>query len=323
MTEQRRKIIAVEEHFVTPAYMEEFMPKTDGENIIYNKLCTGGDSRIVEMDEAGITMQVLSLNSPGVEQLNQKDAVRASVEVNEYVHKLVSENPDRFRAFMTIPTVSPEDAIVTLKKAKEMRFAGVGINGRIGDKYLDDPKFGPILEEIEALGLPIYLHPCRPAKEVVEVYYKGAWSDFVSDSFSRNVLGWHIETAIHLLRMIFGGIFDKYPGLKVAIGHLGEGLPFFFQRIIGSLPKEKTGLDRSIGEYLNENVYYTFGGFNYNAVFNCLAEQTSIDHIIFSTDYPYRSMKTAADFLDQLPLDESDKRKIAFENAQRLFYIPQ
>ena len=323
MDTQKFKLIGVEEHFSTPAYIEEFKTKDDDEFTMagYENICDVGARRIAHMDEAGVAMQIVSFSSPGAEQLGKEDAVRVSGDVNEFVSKAVKENPDRFRAFLTLPTASPTDAIDVLQKAEEKPFAGVSINGRIGDKYLDDPEFAPMLKEIEKMGLPLYLHPCKPPKAIIETYYTGPWPDYVSDIFSRGAIGWHIETAVHALRMVAGGVFDRCPDLKIVIGHLGEGLPFFFDRVSKLMPKEKTKLERSVLEYMNDNFYYSIAGFNWNAVFNCLAEQVGIDHILFSTDYPFGNMKAAVDFFDQLPLDEADKRKIAHENVERIFRL--
>ena len=315
------KFIGLEEHFSTPEYIAEFKAKTDDEYAVLDKICDVGALRIAQMDEAGVDMQIVSLSTPGVEQLGRDDAVRVSAEVNAYISRAIKENPDRFRAFITIPTVSPRDAIGVLQGAKEAPFVGVNINGRIGDKYLDDPEFLPMLKEIEALDMPVYLHPCLPPRAVIDNYYAGPWSDEVTDNFSRGALGWHIETAVHVFRMILGGVFDRCPDLKVVIGHLGEGAPFFFQRFLRIMNRDITKLDRPVDEYLKENIYYTISGFNYDAVFSCLADQVGMDHILFSADYPFGSLKAAMDFLNQLPLSESDKHKIAHETAERLFQL--
>ncbi|MCL2492951.1 MAG: amidohydrolase family protein [Clostridiales bacterium] len=315
------KFIGVEEHFSTPDYVAEFKTKNDDEAAIFDKICDVGPLRVAQIDEAGVAMQIVSLSSPGIEQLGKNDAVRVSAKVNEYVAQAIEKNPERFRAFMAIPTISPQDAIGTLRETKKTPFVGVCINGRIGDKYLDNPEFLPMLKAIEALDLPVYLHPCRPPKAVVDNYYAGPWPDAVADKFSRGALGWHIETTVHVFRMILGGVFDQCPDLKIVIGHLGEGAPFFFQRFRHVMPQEATKLKHPVDEYLKKNIYYTIGGFNYNAVFNCLAEQVGVDHILFSSDYPFGSLKAAVDFLNQLPLNESDKHKIAHENAERLFHL--
>ena len=315
------KFIGVEEHFSTPDYLAEFKSKDDDEFRVADKVCDIGSLRAADMDEAGVAMQIVSLSTPGVEQLGRDDAIRVSAKVNEYAAGAIKEYPDRFRAFMALPTASPQDAIETLRRTKGAPFVGVGINGRVGDKYLDAPEFLPLLKEIEALGLPIYLHPCRPPEAVIENYYAGPWPDKVTDNFSRAAFGWHIETAVHAFRLILGGVFDHCPNLKVLIGHLGEGAPFFFTRFQILMPQELTKLNRPINDYLKENFYYTIGGFNFIEDFNCLAEQVSVDHILFSSDYPFGSLKAAVDFLNQLPLSDADKQKIAHENTEKLFRL--
>jgi hypothetical protein len=129
--------------------------------------------------------------------------------------------------------------------------------------------------------------------------------------------GWHIETAVHVLRMILGGAFDRYPELQLIIGHMGEGLPFMQSRV-DIMTTRVTGLKRPISAYLRENVHYTFSGFNFTPTFLDLLLQVGIDRIMFSADYPYGSMAQARAFLDQLPVCAADKERIAHGNAERL-----
>jgi predicted TIM-barrel fold metal-dependent hydrolase len=130
--------------------------------------------------------------------------------------------------------------------------------------------------------------------------------------------GWHIETAVHLIRMILGGVFDRYPRLQVVIGHLGEGIPFMLPRLNRNLPKELTKLDRPVGAYLRENVHYTFGGFNFAATFLNLLLEVGVERIMFSVDHPYGSMAEARAFLQHLPVNEADRERIAHGNAEKL-----
>ena len=131
--------------------------------------------------------------------------------------------------------------------------------------------------------------------------------------------GWHIETAVHLIRMILGGVFDRYPKLQIVIGHLGEGIPFMLPRLNKNFPMELTKLDRPLGAYLRENVHYTFGGFNFPATFLDLLLEVGVGRIMFSVDYPYGSMAEARAFLEQLPVTAADKERIAHGNAEQLF----
>jgi hypothetical protein len=133
--------------------------------------------------------------------------------------------------------------------------------------------------------------------------------------------GWHIETGLHVIRMILGGVFDRHPKLQIVIGHLGEGLPFMLPRLNKNLPPEMTKLKRRMGEYLRENIHYTFGGFNFPATFLDLLLEVGAGRIMFSVDYPYGSMTEARTFLEQLPVSPSDRERIAHGNADTLFRL--
>lgn len=190
------------------------------------------------------------------------------------------------------------------------------MNGR----YLDDEFFRPIFKSAQELNVPIYLHPTKPPKAVTDVYYSG-FSELVDDLFARAGYGWHIETGIHLLRLILGGVFDQFPRLQVIIGHLGESLPYMLERIDSVLSTERTKLQRSVKDYLANNVYYTISGFNHLAPFKCLVEEVGIGRIMFSADYPYGAMGEAKEFLDSLPISQGEKSQIAHGNAEALMGI--
>jgi predicted TIM-barrel fold metal-dependent hydrolase len=200
---------------------------------------------------------------------------------------------------------------------REHGFKGAVINGHNRGRYLDDKFFWPILERAESLGVPIYLHPTQPPKPVIDALYAG-FSPMVTDMLAGPGWGWHIETAVHVIRLILGGVFDRYPKLEIVIGHLGEGLPFMLQRL-DVMPMAMTKLDRPMSAYLRENVYYTFSGFNFMATFLDLLLEVGVDRIMFSADYPYASMAQARAFLNQVPVSAADREKIAHINAERLF----
>jgi uncharacterized protein len=156
---------------------------------------------------------------------------------------------------------------------------------------------------------------------VIEASYVGNFAPGVTVGLATAAWGWHIDTANHVLRLILSGAFDRYPRLQLIIGHLGEGLPFMLPRIELALPTEMTKLERPIGAYLRENLYYTFGGFNYLPTFLDLLLQVGVDRIMFSADYPYASMARARAFLDQLPVSPADKARISHGNAERLLQL--
>jgi predicted TIM-barrel fold metal-dependent hydrolase len=320
------RTITLEEHFVSPGFLagpgKDFAAhlRSRGPRGIRmdEQLQDIGDKRIAEMDAAGIDMQVLSLNSPGVEQAEAAEQLSIAVESNDFLAEAVKKHPSRFAAFAILPTALPDKAAEELeRRVRQQGFKGALINGHTRGRYLDDKFFWPILERAEALNVPIYLHPTVPPKAVVEASF-GGFSPSVTAMLTGGAWGWHIETATHLIRMILGGVFDRYPKLQVAVGHLGEGIPFMLPRLNRNLPKEVTNLHRPIAAYLRENVHYTFGGFNFPATFLNLLLEVGVGRIMFSVDYPYGSMAEARAFLQHLPVSEADRERIAHGNAEKL-----
>ncbi len=323
------RIVAIEEHFITPAFaagpgkatVERFRTARAGGDVVVNNLSEVGDARIAEMDAAGIDVQVLSLNSPGVEQSEPDEAVACARDANDFLAEAVKRHPARFAGFASLPIPAPDKAADELDRCvRKLGFKGANINGHCRGRYLDDPFFTPILERAEALDVPIYLHPTVPPKAVVDAHYSG-FSPAVSGVFASGGWGWHIETAVHVLRMVLGGVFDRHPKLQVVIGHLGEGIPFMLPRLNRTLPTQMTKLDRTVADYLRQNVHYTFGGFNFMPTFLNLLLEVGVDRIMFSVDYPYCSMQESRTFLQHLPVSDIDRERIANGNADRLLRL--
>jgi len=323
------RTITLEEHFASPGFLagpgREFIERirTTGPRgaKIMQQLQDVGDGRLAEMDAAGIDMQVMSLNAPGVEQADVEEQVAIARESNDFLADAVKKNPKRFAAFASLPVAAPDQAADELdRRVKQQGFKGTLINGHTRGRYLDDKFFSPILERAEALNVPIYLHPTIPPKPVVDVLY-GGFSPTVSAVFAAAGWGWHIETGVHLTRMILGGVFDRYPNLQVVVGHLGEAVPFMLPRMNRNFPPEMTKLARPFAAYLRENVYYTFSGFNFPATFLDLYLEVGVDRIMFSVDHPYGSMAEARAFLDHIPVSPADRERIAHGNAERLFNL--
>ena len=320
------RTITLEEHYVTSGFldgpgrgfMERITRSGDRMATLLEQLRDVGEQRISEMDAAGIDVQVLSLNAPGVEQLEDADAMIALArETNEFVAAAVERNPARFAGFATLPVAAPEKAADELERfVGEHGFKGANINGHHRGRYLDDEFFWPILERAESLQVPIYLHPTQPPEPVWKASY-GGFSPELTFMLSTAGWGWHIETAIHVLRIILGRVFDRYPKLQIIIGHMGETLPFMQSRVDIMTPAI-TGLARPISAYLRENIHYTFSGFNYTATFLDLLLEVGVDRIMFSADYPYGSMAQARAFLERLPVSAADRERIAHGNAESL-----
>lgn len=323
--EKKFKTIALEEHFATTSFINgpgAVIKRRPPGAFLLEKLCDIGERRISEMDEAGIDVQILSLTSPGLEQFEGIEAVKLAREINDVLAEAISRYPSRFAGFATLPTTSPEKAAAELERVvRDYNFKGAVINGHCQGRYLDNEFFWPILERAEALQVPIYLHPTPPPQPVIESCYKGNYSEEVMNRLATSAWGWHIETAIHALRLILSGAFHRFPRLQIIIGHLGEAIPFMLQRIDRSLSTSLTKLQKPLSYYLRENFYYTISGFNFIATFLDLFFEIGVDRIMFSTDYPYGSMSEAYKFLDQLPVSPNDKEKIAHKNAEILLRI--
>jgi uncharacterized protein len=323
------KTITLEEHFVSPSFLEgpgkglKEQAKNPESYIgkIYEQLRDLGDKRISEMGVAGIDVQVLSLNSPGVEQLDPEEAKKIAKETNDFLASAVKSHPQHFAGFATLPTADPKAAAIELERTvRDYGFKGANINGHVKGRYLDNQFFWPILERAEALDVPIYLHPTQPPKTVIDASYSG-FDPAVTSMLIGAGWGWHIETAVHVIRLMLGGVFDQYPKLQIIIGHMGETLPFMLQRMDRIMNTEMTKLKRPISAYLRENVHYTFSGLNYTSTFLDLLLEVGVDRIMFSVDYPYASMAQGRDFLNKLPVSTADKERIAHVNAENLLRI--
>ena len=320
--------ITLEEHFATPGFLDgpgrdlKAQARQVGSRAerLMRDLCDLGEGRIAQMDAAGIDMQVVSLTAPGVEQLEAAEAVALARDTNDALAEAIARQPTRLSGFAALPIAAPDQATKELERRfSDQAFAGVVINGHQRGRYLDDKFFWPVLEAAESLGAPIYLHPTKPPKPVIEASFGGFAPD-VTELLAGPGFGWHIETAVHVLRMVLGGVFDRFPKLQIVIGHMGEGLPFFMQRV-DRMPLELTQLKRPVSAYLRDNLHYTFAGFNFPATFLDLLLEVGVSRIMFSADYPYASMAEARAFLEQIPVSAADRARIAHGNAESLFRL--
>jgi predicted TIM-barrel fold metal-dependent hydrolase len=351
-TNGRMKIIAFEEHYGLPAIYDAAIKANDPYALVLDRMKksgvfpndpkTGcppgifdlGEGRIALMDDAGIDVQILSHATPSAEGFEPSLARELTRQANDTLAAAISKYPERLLGFATLPMVDPAAAARELERTvRDLGFVGALINGHINGRYLDDKFFWPVFECAESLGVPIYLHPQMPPKPVVDTYYSG-FTPEVSTFLAIAGLGWHIDTGVHSIRLILGGVFDRFPGLQIIVGHNLEILSWSAWRMDYGFPLKKNGgLKRTIKEYLRQNFY---GGILAGEYMNqepgamdkswSLAYQAylsvrntvGIDRVLFTTDHPYGSMKAAQLFFEQVPIDVSDKEKIAHLNAERL-----
>ena len=316
------RVIALEEHFWTPAVAEAIgalrNPDAGPDSPLGANLADLGERRIAAMDASGIDLQVISHTTPGVQHLDGATAVPLAREANDMLAAAVREHPGRFAGFATLPTSDPAAAADELSRAVgELGFLGAMVNGHTSGRFLDDPAFAPLLERFERLAVPLYLHPTEPVRAVRDAYYEG-FEPTVTWFLSAAAWGWHSETALHVLRMVLGGVFDRHPGLRVIIGHMGEMLPFMLQRIDDNLPPRVTGLDRLPSEYILDRVVITTSGLFSVPPLRCALDVFGLERVLFSIDWPYAPNEEGRRLLEEAPLSGDELELFAHGNAERV-----
>ena len=309
-------VIALEEH-----YWDEELSKTytggeagrPGEQL--TRLFDTGALRLKEMDDANIDIQVLSHGAPSTQKLPAETAAAVTRGVNDRLHKIVAAHPQRFAAFAALPTAVPDAAADELERTAALGFKGAMLHGLSGGSFLDDKKFWPIYARAEKLDLPIYMHPSLPHPNVIDTYYKDYVKDF--PMITRATWGYTVETATLAIRLVLSGVFDKYPKLKIILGHLGETLPFLVWRIDMTL-KRPGGKEARFRDIFCNNFYVTTSGNFSNPALLCCGMEMGIDRILFAIDWPFVPNPPGTTWMESVPLCDEDKAKILSGNAKRI-----
>jgi predicted TIM-barrel fold metal-dependent hydrolase len=327
------RIVALEEHFQVPELIKRIDPATmaargwtSGDDTPAAKgaeLGEVGDKRLAMMDEAGVTVQVLSASGPGADLLDPASGPGLARAYNDRLKQIVDGRPDRFAGFAHLPMTAPDAAADELERAvRELGFRGALINGLTNERFLDDPTFEPLLARAEALDVPVYLHPNVPPKAVRDAYYSGL-PHGTGETLAIAGFGWHAETAVHVIRLVLSGTLDRHPRLKLIIGHMGEMLPMLLQRF-DNVFGDATGkyLTRSVSQTILDQVWITTSGFFSAPPFLAALTSFGADRILFSVDYPFSPNKPGTEWLKRLPVSPADREKIAYGNADRLLKLP-
>lgn len=325
------RIVALEEHYTVPSIVSRIDPAAvrrrgfPGPDVVWgqtlkrNELAHLGENRLADMDASGITVQVLSVAGPGADVVPGPEGIAIARDYNNALYEATSRHPDRYQGFAHLPMHSPDAAADELERAvRDLGFRGLLANGPTDGRFLDDPMFEPILARAEALGVPIYIHPGIPTEAVRAAYFDGLPGGFPFQ-LAVSSWGWHMETAIHVLRLVLSGALDRHPRLQIVIGHMGEAIPFMLDRIDETTAADaKRFLRRSVRQTLLDQVWITTSGFFTTVPFVAALMTFGADRIMFSVDYPFASNARARAFLDSLPVSPADRAKIAHGNADRL-----
>jgi len=315
------KKIALEEHFLSPGF-EDYWKTTAGEIApeIYRqavvRLAELGDLRLAVMDRGGIERAVLSIAGPGVQiERDTATAVRRARESNDFLAGEIEKRPDRYSGFAHLAMQDGKAAADELERAmRELGFVGAMINGHTNGQYLDHPSLYPFWERAEAFGAVIYLHPADPPSTmpVLEGTY----------GLKRATWEWGVETGSHALRLVFGGHFDRFPRATLALGHLGEMMPYLLWRFDSRAAFYAVKLARKPSDYIRANIVMTVSGMFSAEPLDCAINAVGHERIMFATDYPFEPADEASEFIDHVPLAESVRADICRNNAARLLRLP-
>ncbi|WP_030796692.1 amidohydrolase family protein [Streptomyces sp. NRRL S-337] len=320
-------LIAVEEHWTMPDVTSALraVPHPDESLVLsewgdnQERLEDIGAGRIAAMDAQGIDVSILALTPPGVQPLLPKEALALSRAANDMAAAAVARHPTRFRSLSTLPMSSPKDVAGELERAAGMGHVGTMVYGRSGDLFLDDLAYDDFFSAASELGQPVFIHPQLPSNAVRDASYRGfdPMTDLALATFG---WGWHMDAATAALRLILRGTFDRHPDLQVVLGHWGEMLLFWLDRA-DSLSRI-AGLERSVSDYVRSNFHITTSGMLNPALLQHALSVTSVDRLIFSTDYPFQrpTREEIDSFLNHFPSD-AERRQFSSANAASLYGI--
>jgi predicted TIM-barrel fold metal-dependent hydrolase len=320
--------IGLEEHFAIPDTLQDSAGFVPGDywKELSARLLDIHDRRLREMDANGMEMMILSLNAPAVQAIpDVKRAIEIARRANDFLAEQVAKRPTRFQAFAALPLQDPDEATRELERCvKELGFRGSLVNGfsQVGTPdnvvYYDAPQYASFWSVAERLDLPFYLHPRNPIASWAQIYDGHPWLLGPTWAFAQ-------ETAVHALRLMASGLFDRHPKLQIVLGHMGEGLPYNIWRVDNrnawvTVPKGYPA-KKPLGEYFRDNFHLTTSGnFRTQTLIDAMLE-VGADRILFSTDWPFENVDHAAVWFDATTISEADRRKIGRDNAVRLFKL--
>jgi len=331
------RLIAVEEAFAPPRYFAEYLKIADTVDtpvsrylkMYYEKpevvrQLSDFAVRLADMDRYSVDMEVVSLTAPGVQAFDAELGTELAILANDMLAEQVALHPTRLAGLAAVAPQSPEGAAREIQRAMtSLGLSGVIINSHTHGEFLDDPKYAPIFEAAVQYGAPIYLHPTFPPDSMLAPY-----NDY---GMMGALWGFQAECSLHVVRMILSGLFDRYPRLRIVLGHLGEGIPYWLGRLDnryqnirrrgGFAALGMTPLERLPSDYFKANFYVTTSGMNDHQVLEYCVERLGAERVMFAIDYPYERTAEAVDFIRTTALAPAQLDQVTHLNAQRLFGI--
>jgi 2,3-dihydroxybenzoate decarboxylase len=272
------------------------------------------------MDATGIDLQILSLTSPGVQVFDAATAVSVAKASNDQLAEAIRKHPDRFAGLAAIAPQNPTEAAKELERSvRRLGLKGAILNSHTLGEYFDDPKLWDIFAAAEALDVPIYLHPNSPSKGLIE--------PLLARGLDGAIYGFGVETGMHLLGIITSGAFDRFPKLKIVVGHLGEALPFWLFRLDymhrATVSSKRYScmkpLKKKVSDYMKENVYVTNSGMAWAPAIQFCQQVLGVDRVLYAMDYPYQFVAEEVTEMENAGLSDADRKKFYQLNAQKVF----
>ena len=295
-----------------------FLGQTERATSLARRIQDLGAERLRDMDATGIAKQLLLLTSPGVQVFDAPEAVSLARETND---QLIAHLSDRFDGLAAIAPHAPGEAARELERAVSKGLKGAVVNSHTQGAYLDDPKCWEIFEAAQALDVPLYIHPNTPPREMI--------APFLPRGLDGAIYGFAVETGLHLLRIVVAGVFDRFPKLKIVVGHLGEGLPFWLFRMdfmhaamvrANRYPGVKK-LDKKISEYFRSNIWVTTSGMQWAPAIQFCISVLGIERVMYAMDYPYQFVPEEVKVTDEMPMSDADRSKLYQENVESVFRL--
>jgi 5-carboxyvanillate decarboxylase len=287
---------------------------------IIERLQDLGERRLEDMAATGIDKQILSLTSPGVQVFDAATAISIAISSNDEVAEAVRKHPDRYAALAAVAPQNPKEAAKELERGvRRLGLKGAILNSHTLGEYLDDPKFWDIFAAAEALDVPVYLHPNAPSKGLIE--------PLLARGLDGAIYGFGVDTGMHLLAIITSGVFDRFPQLKIVVGHCGEALPFWLYRMDYMHRATVTSkrypfmkpLKKQISDYMKENVYVTNSGVGWAPAIEFCQRVLGMDRVLYAMDYPYQFVPEEVRVMESAGLSASDQKKFYQSNAEVVF----
>jgi 2,3-dihydroxybenzoate decarboxylase len=240
---------------------------------------------------------------------------------NDQLAAAISRQPARLAGLAAIAPQNPREAAKELERGvRSLGLKGAILNSHTLGEYLDDPKFWDIFAAAAALDVPVYLHPNSPSAGLIQ--------PLLQRGLDGALYGFGVDTGMHLLSIITSGVFDRFPKLKLVVGHLGEALPFWLFRLDymhrATVASKRYAfmkpLQRKVSDYLRENVYVTSSGMAWAPAIQFCQQVLGADRVMYAMDYPYQFEASEVVAMDNVGT-EDDRRKFYELNARTVFGI--